>query len=159
MCYSLSTALGIVRRHGGEIDIRSEPGKGTTIALRLPVATGTPAAGEEAETTGARFDKSLHILVVDDDARVRDTTKRFLEAGSHTVELAETGAEGLERFRKGKFDLVIVDRAMPDMGGDKVAEAIKQRNPGMPIIMLTGFGGGDTADMVYVYRKAEGTEP
>ena len=81
------------------------------------------------------------MLVVDDDARVRETLKRFLEAGSHTVELAETGAEGLEKQRKGVFDLVIVDRAMPDMGGDKLAGLIKDKNPDLPIIMLTGFGG------------------
>lgn len=54
--------------------------------------------------------------------------------------MASNGLEGLEKFKSGNFDLVITDKAMPDMGGDKLADYIKQIMPKMPIIMITGFG-------------------
>jgi CheY-like chemotaxis protein len=56
------------------------------------------------------------------------------------VETANNGLEGLDKFLSGQFDLVVTDRAMPEMGGDQLAIAIKQVAPDRPIIMLTGFG-------------------
>jgi CheY-like chemotaxis protein len=56
------------------------------------------------------------------------------------VTVAENGREGLEKFRGGKFDLVLTDRAMPDMNGDQLAKEIKALNPGQRLILLTGFG-------------------
>lgn len=137
----LSMVLGIMRRHNGEIEVKSELGKGTTIILRFPLGTGTPTGGEAAEPGVRRFDRTLKVLVVDDDTRVRDTMKRFLETAGHKVELAESGATGLEALKKGPFDLVMVDRSMPDMNGDQLAAAVKKSHPEMRIIMLTGFGG------------------
>ena len=63
-----------------------------------------------------------------------------LSRQGHTVQSAANGLEGLDTFMSGRFDLVITDRAMPEMGGDQLATTIRQIAPKKPIIMLTGFG-------------------
>jgi len=63
-----------------------------------------------------------------------------LSSQGHTVQSATNGLEGLDTFMSGRFDLVLTDRAMPEMGGDQLATTIKQISPTKPIIMLTGFG-------------------
>jgi len=64
----------------------------------------------------------------------------FLAADGHTFETANNGLEALDRFRKSRFDLVLTDRAMPVMGGDQMAAEIRKLAPGVPIVLLTGFG-------------------
>lgn len=134
----LSMVHGIVRRHRGNIDIRSAPGRGTTVEIRLPVIF---EPGEKKERTVAvEATRSLKILVIDDDLWTRDLMKLLLEADNHEVDVAQTGTEGLTRFAKQEYDLVMTDRAMPDMSGDQVAAAVKKVNPAMPVVLLTGFG-------------------
>ena len=65
---------------------------------------------------------------------------QYLLIDGHTVETASNGREGLEKFKERCFDLVVTDRAMPEMNGDCMAAAIKQIAPAQPVIMLTGFG-------------------
>jgi DNA-binding response OmpR family regulator len=71
---------------------------------------------------------------------VRNIIGEYLKIDGHTVEVADGGRDGLEKFRKGQFDLVVVDRAMPDMNGDQLATAIRSADPNVPVVMLTGFG-------------------
>jgi CheY-like chemotaxis protein len=143
----LSMVYGAVRRHGGDLAISSALGEGTTITISLPIYT-TPAASERAarRTTATR---PLRILVVDDEADVRRVTQALLEADGHAITSVSGGREALEALRgEERFDLVITDRAMPDMSGDQVAETIKTLAPNMKIILLTGFGGlMDTSDI------------
>ncbi len=80
------------------------------------------------------------MLLVDDEAVVRKIVNEYLIHDGHTVEQAANGREGLTKVRDGRFDLVILDRAMPDMSGDQVGTAIKHNFPNLPVIMLTGFG-------------------
>ncbi|MFC1497852.1 ATP-binding protein [Verrucomicrobiota bacterium] len=137
----LSMAFGIIRRHQGTMQIESELGKGTTVTIRLPLMisssteTQTDPIGEMDIIIPA-----LKILIVEDDKRSRDLIKKYLETDKHTVTTADRGIKGIESFSKDQFDLVITDRAMPDMSGDKVAATISKQNPLIPIIMLTGFG-------------------
>jgi CheY-like chemotaxis protein len=77
---------------------------------------------------------------VHDEDLVRRILKEFLLGDKHTVETAANGKEALDKFQRAEFDVVILDRAMPDMSGDKVAVSIKQVRPETPIILLTGFG-------------------
>jgi CheY-like chemotaxis protein len=63
-----------------------------------------------------------------------------LSSQGHTVESATNGVEGLAKFSAGRFDLVVTDRAMPEMGGDQLAASIESSAPDTPVIMLTGFG-------------------
>jgi DNA-binding response OmpR family regulator len=64
----------------------------------------------------------------------------YLTDSGHTVEVATNGREGLEKFHQGTFDLMMTDRALPEMNGDQLAIAVKRIAPKMPVIMLTGFG-------------------
>jgi len=79
-------------------------------------------------------------LLVDDDPIVRMSVVAQLTSEGHIVETAENGREGLDRFEGGRFELVVTDRAMPEMGGDQLAAAIERSAPDVPVIMLTGFG-------------------
>ena len=134
----LSMVFGIVQRHGGEIDIRSAVGKGTTFVITFPVQGAAAAAAKDA--AALPVSRSLNVLVVDDEELVRDLLATALSKDGHRVELAEQGVDGLRRFMAGKFDLVVTDKAMPGMSGDQMATAIKQVSPKTPIILLTGFG-------------------
>lgn len=136
----LSTVYGTVRRHDGKIDIRTELGKGTTFQIRLPVRSALTTTKEVKTKETAAPLHSLHVLVVDDEVVVRQIIVEYLKADGHNVESAASGAEGLEKFAKGNFDMVVLDRAMPGMNGDQLAGGIKSVNPNVPIIMLTGFG-------------------
>jgi signal transduction histidine kinase len=135
----LSMTHGIIERHGGTMNIASEPGIGTTIQLRFPVNLDAEAVANLQKVTPDPV-PPLRVLVVDDEARSRELVAKLLTTDGHGVEMASGGKEGLEMFHKGEFDLVITDRAMPSMGGDEVARSIRKAAPTMPIIMLTGFG-------------------
>jgi signal transduction histidine kinase len=141
----LSMVYGVIQRHQGTVDIETEIGKGTTFIIRLPVQTTQPRSEPEAQPIDAV--QHLRVLVVDDEDVVREMIGEYLKLDGHLVEAANSGRDGLEKFRNSRFDLVLLDRAMPDMNGDQVAAAIKSANPAMPVIMLTGFGSMmDAAD-------------
>ena len=134
----LSMVYGIVQRHQGTIDINSEVGKGSTFIVRLPLQSANPQSVPSAQSVKAL--EHLRVLVVDDEAMVRTIIGEYFKNDGHTVEVADSGRDGLEKFHKGQFDLVVVDRAMPDMNGDRVATAIRSADPNVTIVMLTGFG-------------------
>src|SRR6266851_680654 len=79
------------------------------------------------------------ILVVDDEPLVCAAVKMMLAFDGHVVETASNGKEALERFEKGKFDLIITDFKMPNMQGDELAAAIKARDPKQPVVMITAY--------------------
>jgi signal transduction histidine kinase len=133
----LSMVFGIVQRHSGMIDLQSVVGRGTTFRISLPLYQEEELS-EPVEQPGPS--RSLRVLVVDDEAAVRDLLQEALASEGHAVEVAEQGVDGLRRFLAGSFDLVVTDKAMPGMSGDQMAAAIKQVAPQTPIILLTGFG-------------------
>ena len=133
----LAMVFGIIDRHGGSIDIHSELGKGTSILIRLPIYEKGSQKSKISATIPAI--RSLRILVVEDEDRVREILVEYLRSDGHSVVTASNGIEGLDAFRKGQFDLVVTDRSMPKMSGDQMAVSIK-RMVDKPIIMLTGFG-------------------
>jgi len=135
----LSMVHGIVERHRGQLEIQSTIGKGTTFIIRIPVAESAPAAAVSLEATLASKSK-LKVLIVDDEPRVREVLSIYLRCDGHAVATAASGREALEKFRLQQFDLVILDRAMPEMNGEQTARFIKQLNQNIPVIMLTGFG-------------------
>lgn len=135
----LSIAHGIVRQHGGAISIQTEPGEGTRFVIRIP--HGPPEQDAEGKTVRKTPKvRPLKVLAIDDEIWSRELLQRLLQADGHTLELATTGGEGVKKFFEGEYDLVMTDRAMPDMSGDKVAAEIKSKSPSTPILMLTGFG-------------------
>jgi len=83
--------------------------------------------------------RKRHILVVDDDAIVCETVTMILQIDGHIVDCASSGAQALDLFQPGKFDLIITDFFMPSMTGEKLASAIKSRSPAQAIAMLTAY--------------------
>jgi len=136
----LSIVHGIVRRHEGVITITSEQGRGTTVRIQVPDRDVSRAGPELQPPTETLTLRPMTILVVDDEDTVRMAIEACLRSDNHKVFTVLSGVEALELFRKEKIELVITDRAMPGMSGDMVATNIREINPHVPIIMLTGFG-------------------
>jgi PAS domain S-box-containing protein len=139
----LSLVHATVERHGGTLAIESEQGRGSTFIVKLPRRGTMAASGVPIELPEPS--QRLHVLMVDDDPLVMQSVVAQLKSLGHRVETAPNGREGLARFLSGTvdsgtFDLVITDRAMPEMGGDQMAALIERSGMGKPVIMLTGFG-------------------
>ena len=135
----LSMVHGTVRRHGGELDIDSTPGQGTTIRITLP-AWGTRTPDAPAHQTPAAAGRPLSVLIVDDEPAVRQVTAAFVTHDGHHVTCAADGYEALRLLPAGPVDLLITDRAMPGMSGDQLAQAVKDASPATAVVLLTGFG-------------------
>jgi len=120
------------------LTIESQPGRGSTFVALLPVLDEPDGHAENVDSPESL--RPLHILLVDDDPLVRKSVVAQLNTQAHIVETASNGREGLDRFASGRFDLVVTDRAMPEMGGDQLAATIERSAPETPVIMLTGFG-------------------
>jgi DNA-binding NtrC family response regulator len=78
--------------------------------------------------------------VVDDEPIARDVLTEYLTGDGHTVETAVNGRDGFEKFKAGRFAVIITDRAMPEVGGDQLAAMVKEVAPATPVVLLTGFG-------------------
>jgi signal transduction histidine kinase len=140
----LAMVYGMVQRHSAELEIDSEPGKGTTMR-----ATFLEAAAARVSSDGAaapmRAGVPLRILVVDDDPLLCKSVCDALESDGHTVIATDGGQAGIEAFhaaraRNEPVTLVITDLGMPNVDGRKVAAAVKSASPGTPVILLTGWG-------------------
>lgn len=136
----LAMVYGTVQRHQGSITIESRLGRGTTFQFSFPIDTSGAVMGEQAAPAVCQ---PLRILVVDDQPVLAEVLAESLARDWHAVEVAGNGRVALEKFESGEFDLVITDKAMPEMNGSQLAAAIKARSPETPIIMLTGFGEFD----------------
>ncbi len=139
----LSTVLGIVKSHGGAVQVNTEPGKGTTFSVYLP------AAPEEAVEGGGASALELlpHgngevILVVDDEATIRGAAKTVLNAHGYQVLTASDGTEALAIFaaQAGRIAAVITDLMMPFMDGIALIRALRKMQPNVPIAASTGLG-------------------
>ncbi len=135
----LAMVHSIVRRHRGTVEIESELGAGTTVIVRLPLEQQATKAPTSQLRTAALKQPRL-LLIVDDKPMLRTVVESWLTLDGHTVETAADGVEALARLQVGKFDLVITDKAMPKMNGEQLATAIHEKYPGLPVVMLTGFG-------------------
>ena len=133
----LGSVYGTVRRHQGQIEIQSEVGRGTSVSVSLPLEK---APKPETPKLAPSATASLRILIVEDEPLVREVLSVYLSEDSHVVETAVNGRDGLEKFSAGEFDVVLTDRAMPEMNGDQLAIEIKKKKPTQPIVLLTGFG-------------------
>lgn len=134
----LSMSYGIIRRFGGEIEVQSEVGKGTTFTIVLPIEKGLKE--ETSPPCSPKKGKEARILVIDDEEFVRNVLSRTLAQFHHQVTLAEDGEKGIQLFREKKFDMVLTDLGMPGMSGWEVCRVIKSLSPETPVGMITGWG-------------------
>lgn len=133
----LSVVYAIMERHQGNIQVQSTPGRGTTFTLRFQAAPQdrpTPPPAATAVLAPQR------LLLIDDEATVRQTIAALLRASGHTVTEADDGAAGLALLAETPVDVVVTDLGMPDLTGWDVAREVKARSPRLPVILLTGWG-------------------
>ena len=137
----LSVSYGIINRHHGTITADSVEGEGTTLTLTFPVTkkTGKREVKEEKVIRMKRKQKKARILVIEDEEDIRELLRDILTDDGHDVEIANGGSEGIEIFKKKKFDLVFTDLGMPVMSGWEVAEKVKSINEKVPVALITGW--------------------
>ena len=134
----LSISYSIVTRHGGEIRVKSQVGKGTTFTLLFPV--GAEAVPEPPAPAEAPRGRAGRILFIDNEPQVLRLLTAMLRAGGHSVTPAESGPEALALFAPGHFDLVLTDIGMAGMTGWEVADRVRAQDPRVPIAFITGWG-------------------
>ncbi|HEX7706549.1 MAG TPA: PAS domain S-box protein [Thermoanaerobaculia bacterium] len=139
----LSTVNGIVRSHGGFVNVHSEAGMGSVFRVYLPAEESSPAAGiATAATETIVHGKGELILIVDDEPSILSVTSQTLETFGYRTMVAEDGAEaiGLYAMRRDEIDLVITDMMMPVMDGPALVAALYRINPDVMIIGASGLG-------------------
>jgi signal transduction histidine kinase/CheY-like chemotaxis protein len=132
----LSLAKGIIARHKGDIWVESSPGEGTSFTMKIPRCRLEPDRSDSKSEKG----QSTSVLVVEDEANIRDVLQEILSTAGHQVTLASDGEEGIRLYKEKKPDLVISDLGLPGVSGWEVAAAVKEENPSTPVVIFTGWG-------------------
>jgi CheY-like chemotaxis protein len=150
--FGLSGAYSIVDRHGGEITVQSEPGKGAVFTVWLPLvaeaAEPLSMAGRATSTAttapvappAAKSAPGAKILVVDDSEEVREVLRELLSRHGYTVVTCQDGESGLVELESRTFDVAMVDLGLPGISGLEVAERLKSRWPATQVALMTGYG-------------------
>jgi signal transduction histidine kinase/CheY-like chemotaxis protein len=148
----LAVSFGIIRRHGGNIDVESQYGRGTEFCITLPLArmaeTGLITVPQDSAalpvptvTLPPPHERArTRLLVVDDEDFVRELLGEILEGEHCDVYLAESGSQALSVFSEMEFDGIFTDVGMPGMSGWELAREIRQINKSIPIAVITGWG-------------------
>ncbi len=142
----LSMVYGVVEQSDGLVEIESAPGRGTSIAIHLPIEGALPeraAGGPGPETDG-----DARILVVEDDDTVRRLVCRALEGHGYTVFEASTGVAALEfmAVHGDDVDLVLTDVVMPRMTGPELVDRLRVDRPDVPFVFMSGYTGDEIVE-------------
>ncbi|MCP4268085.1 MAG: response regulator [Candidatus Brocadiaceae bacterium] len=135
----MSITYGIIKKHGGNIEVESEAGKGTTFNLSIPINNNVV---QKATLTGPRpviTNKKLRILVIDDEKKMCMMMNEFFSRSGQIVKTADNGAKAIALARKEDFDLVLCDLAMPEINGYDVIRAINKIDHRPKIGIITGW--------------------
>lgn len=148
----LATVAAIVREFGGGIDVHSAEGEGTTIEVYLPLSMAA-VHEQRQEAVGASHGLqggTERILVIDDESPVRNVLSLSLEHLGYEVHTAGSGVEGIRMFREAEraIDLVLLDMLMPHLSGDEVFERLKEIDPQVRVVIISGFSSEDAVRRV-----------
>lgn len=138
----LSTVFGIIKQSGGHIAVYSEIGRGTTFKVYLPRVVD--AAVERVETPVPAIEPdgaSEMLMVVEDDEGVRQLIASVLKRRGYRMLIAATPGEALRMFEQETpaIDLLLTDVVLPEMSGRDLAEQLRQRQPGLPVLFMSGY--------------------
>ena len=137
--FGLAFCHRIVTSHGGQLEVRTAPGKGSEFIISLPLCA---PKGDDGDASAIRTTRQLRALVVDDEADVADLVAEILAARGHAVTCAYGPVEALDKVRSGSFDIVISDMKMPEMTGDQLLREIVSIQP--TLVGRVGFITGDS---------------
>jgi CheY-like chemotaxis protein len=133
----LAICQNIANIHGGRIELDSAEGIGTTFRVLLPLDEDTSAAPHTPAPPTAVA--ACRVLVVDDEAAVRDVLARILRRAGHEVTVAASGEQALELFVPGQYDLLFTDLGMPGMGGAALLSQLRTRDSRLIAVVITGW--------------------
>jgi len=137
----LAQVYGIVKQHDGYIDIESEVGKGTVVNIYLPALKERRSAAGGRSEEGTPRAKGATILLAEDEDLVRMVSRDMLESLGYRVLEAGDGEEALQVYRehRDRISLVLADMIMPRMGGEELAAALKAIDPGVKVLLISGY--------------------
>ncbi|MGE0082796.1 MAG: PAS domain S-box protein [Desulfococcaceae bacterium] len=145
----LASVYGIVKNHGGIIHVYSEPGKGSTFTIFLPVSEKLIVREIQTDTGISRGKETL--LLIDDEEMIVDVGTHLLRELGYTVLSAQSGQEALNIFRREqeRIHMVILDMIMPEMGGGKVFDGLKEIRPDVKVLLSSGYSiNGKAAEIM-----------
>jgi signal transduction histidine kinase/ActR/RegA family two-component response regulator len=135
----LASAYGIIKNHGGIIEVSSRKGEGTTFNIYLPVSE--KAIFEEKEVAEKISEGTETVLLVDDESMIIDVGKRILEKFGYNAIIAKSGRKALEIYERNydEIDIVILDMIMPGMSGSETYDKLKEINPRIKVLLSSGY--------------------
>jgi len=136
---SLASAYGVIKSHGGAIDVYSKKGEGTTITIYLPASEKRIVKKKKALTEVVKGEET--VLLVDDEDMIIEVGSKVLRALGYTVLVARSGKEAIAKYqeRQDGIDMVILDMIMPDIGGGDTFDRLKEINPDIKVLLASGY--------------------
>jgi len=151
----LASAYGIIKNHGGMIEVHSRLGRGATFNIYLPASE--KEITQDKECLEEMLKGTETVLLVDDEDMIIEVGKEMLTALGYTVVEAENGKQAIALYRekKDKIDMVVLDLIMPDMGGGEVYDRLKEMNPKIRVLLSSGYSMDDRAKEI-IERGCDG---
>jgi CheY-like chemotaxis protein len=136
----LAASYGIIKNHGGTVNVASKKGEGTTFTICLPASERAPIGSAE-RSEGSLLRGSETILLIDDEEGITAIAAEMLNALGYNVLTARGGKEALETYtvNREQIDLVILDMIMPDMSGSEVFDRLKRLDPAVKVVLSSGY--------------------